>query len=236
MNTKIVSLKPKTSVKPTLQTSTNNESNPAYSDKTSFPTIARKDDLPVKRKPNLEPGDDERKSEAAPIVHSRESTLPVKPKADPVSGDDERKRESAPIHIHREPDFIRRTQQGYSARHTTSRTRPPRVSRDFEAKFHALESRQKSLIEQTKLEGQLEYLTVSKSSSGKFWITVEGSGKPFIRISFETPEFCFECALELEETFDMLQVIKLRPGETMERIEEMIGVWLDRERVSRVLG
>ncbi|ABW32117.1 hypothetical protein AM1_B0399 (plasmid) [Acaryochloris marina MBIC11017] len=42
--------------------------------------------------------------------------------------------------------------------------------------------------------------------------------------------------MELEDTFDVLQVIELRPGETIERIEEMIGVWLDRERVSRVWG
>ncbi|ABW33210.1 hypothetical protein AM1_G0030 (plasmid) [Acaryochloris marina MBIC11017] len=38
----------------------------------------------------------------------------------------------------------------------------------------------------------------------------------------------------MENTFDVLQVLSLRPGETIERIEEMIGVWLDRERVSRV--
>ena len=47
---------------------------------------------------------------------------------------------------------------------------------------------------------------------------------------------CFECALELEDTFDVLQVLSLRPGETIERIEEVIGVWLDRERMARVWG
>ncbi|BDM83088.1 hypothetical protein AM10699_59490 (plasmid) [Acaryochloris marina MBIC10699] len=92
------------------------------------------------------------------------------------------------------------------------------------------------MVQQTKQKGQLEYLTVSKSSSGNYWITIEGSGKPFIKISFETPEFCFECALELENTFDVLQVLRLRPGETIERIEEMIGVWLERERGSRAWG
>ncbi|ABW33224.1 hypothetical protein [Acaryochloris marina] len=206
MAPQLISLKPKPPAQPTLKTPTNIESNSAYSGKTAFPTIARKDDLPLKRKPS------------------------------PDAGDDERKRESAPIHIHREPDFARRTQRGYTARHTTSRTQPPRVSRAFESKFNALERRQKNLIQQTKQKGQLEYLTVSQSSLGNFWITIEGSGKPFIKISFETPEFCFECALELENTFDVLQVIKLRPGETIERIEEMIGVWLDRERVCRVWG
>ena len=207
MKPKLVSLKSKSSAQPTLKTPTNVESTPAYSDKTEFPTIARKDDLPVKRKLDLEPGDEESKSKAAPVVH-----------------------------IHREPAFTRRTERGSSERKQTRRTRPPRVSRDFEAKFHALEKSQKSLIQQTKLEGQLEYLSVSRSSSEQFWITVEGTGKPFIRMPFDTAEFCFEAALELEDTFDILGMIELRPGETFERIEEMVGVWLDRERVARVWG
>ena len=207
MTPQLISLNPKPSAQPTLKTPTNVESNPAYSDKTEFPTIARKDDLPVKRKLDLEFGDDDRKSEAAPVVH-----------------------------IHREPAFTRRTQRGSSERTQTRRTRPPRVSRDFEAKFHALVKSQKTLIQQTKLEGQLECLSISQSSTGQYWITVEGTGKPFVRMPFDTAEFCFEAALELEDTFDILQVIGLRAGETIERIEEMIGVWLDRERVAGFWG
>ncbi|ABW32010.1 hypothetical protein AM1_B0291 (plasmid) [Acaryochloris marina MBIC11017] len=65
---------------------------------------------------------------------------------------------------------------------------------------------------------------------------MEGTGKPFIRIPFASPEFCFECALELEDTFDVLQVLSLRPGETIERIEEMVGVYLGRESVARIWG
>ncbi|WP_010473930.1 hypothetical protein [Acaryochloris sp. CCMEE 5410] len=42
--------------------------------------------------------------------------------------------------------------------------------------------------------------------------------------------------VELEENFEIGDVIELRPGETMEQIGEMIGVWLERERVSRVWG
>jgi hypothetical protein len=202
----LISLKPKPVVPPNLKTSTNVESNPAYSDKTLFPTIARKDDWPVKRKPDLESDEEERKSE------------------------------STPIHIHREPATARRTQRGYSSRHTTERTRPPRVSREFEAKFNALQSRQKDLIQQTKREGQLEHLTVSQSASGQYWISVEGTGKPFIRQPFATPEFCYEAALELEETFAILQVIELRSPETIERIDEMVGVHLERERVLLAWG
>ncbi|MGR3277595.1 hypothetical protein ACSYAD_21080 [Acaryochloris marina NIES-2412] len=206
MTPQLVSIKPKPPAKATLTPSINPEATPAYPDKASFPTINRKDDLPVKRKVAPQPEDDDRTTDTTPR-YSR-----------------------------REPIDTRRTQRGYSARQTPGRVRPPRVSRAFESKFHALERKQKNLVQQTKQKGQLEYLTVSKSSSGKYWITVEGSGKPFIRISFDTPEFCFECALELEDTFDVLQVLSLRPGETMERIEEMIGVWLERERVARVWG
>ena len=206
MAPQLVSLKPKPTIPPNGKAPTNVESNPAYSDKTAFPTIAREDDWPVKRR------------------------------SAPGSGADERKRDTAPIHIHREPDFARRTKRGYSAKHSTGRTRPPRVSRQFESKFHALERRQKNLVQQTKLQGQIEYLAVSQSSTGQYWITVEGTGKPFIRIPFETPEYCFECALDLEDTFEILQVIELRPPETIERIEEMVGVYLDRERVARIWG
>ncbi|UJB73072.1 hypothetical protein HRE53_31330 (plasmid) [Acaryochloris sp. 'Moss Beach'] len=206
MPPQLISLKPKPPAQTTLTPSTNTEATPAYPDKASFPTIDRKDELPVKRKATLQPEDDDR-------------TIDPTPKYD-----------------RSEPTDTRRTQRGYSARQTPGRVRPPRVSRAFESKFHALEKRQKNLVQQTKQKGQLEYLTVSRSSSGKYWITIEGSGRPFIRISFETPEFCYECALELEDTFDVLQVLSLRPGETIERIEEMIGVWLDRERVARAWG
>ncbi len=207
MKPQLVSLKHKPTAQLTLETPTNVESNPAHSNKLSFPTIARKDDVPVNHKPDIESGGEESKIKAASVVH-----------------------------IHREPTFTQRPQQGSAKRTQTRRARPPKVSRDFEAKFHVLEKRQKSLIQQTKLEGQLKYLSISRSSSGQFWITVEGSGKPFIRQPFDTVEFCFEAALELEDTFDILQVIDLRPGETMERIEEMVQAGLERERVAEIWG
>ncbi|ABW32774.1 hypothetical protein [Acaryochloris marina] len=147
-------------------------------------------------------------------------------------GGDDNYTEPTPGYNRREPTDTRRTQRGYSARQTPGRVRPPRV---FESKFHALERSQKNLVQQTKLEGQLEYLTVSQSGSGQYWIAVEGIGKPFIRFPCETPEFCFVAALELEETFDILQVIELRPGETIERIEEMVDVYLGYERVAKCL-
>ncbi|BDM82984.1 hypothetical protein AM10699_58450 (plasmid) [Acaryochloris marina MBIC10699] len=110
------------------------------------------------------------------------------------------------------------------------------MSAELERRFRNLELKQKNLVEQTRTRGELEYLAVAKNGSGRFWITVAGTGKPFVRESFATPGFCWECAVEIEESFEILQVIELRPGETMERIGEMIGVWLERERVSRVWG
>ena len=50
--------------------------------------------------------------------------------------------------------------------------------------------------------------------------------------------------MNIEDTFDVFQVmaerrmevIELMQVKTMEWIREMVGVWLDRERVSRVWG
>ncbi|MGR3280000.1 hypothetical protein ACSYAD_33640 [Acaryochloris marina NIES-2412] len=118
----------------------------------------------------------------------------------------------------------------------TSQPRIPSISADLERRFRNLELGQKNLVEQVKKGGELECLAVSKNGFGQHWITVAGTVKPFVRESFATPGFCLECAVEIEENFEIVQVIELRPTETMERIGEMIGVWLERERVARVWG
>ncbi|MGR3279931.1 hypothetical protein ACSYAD_33285 [Acaryochloris marina NIES-2412] len=118
----------------------------------------------------------------------------------------------------------------------TSQPRIPSISADLERRFRNLELGQKKLVEQVRMRGDLEYLAVAKNESEEYWITVAGTVKPFVKESFASAEFCLECTVEIEENFEILQVIELRPTETMERIEEMIGVWLERERVSRVLG
>ncbi|MGR3280082.1 hypothetical protein ACSYAD_34075, partial [Acaryochloris marina NIES-2412] len=92
------------------------------------------------------------------------------------------------------------------------------------------------LVEQVRKGGALEYLAVAKNGVGQYLITVKGTGKPCVRESFASAEFCLECEVEIEENFEILQVIELRPTETMERIEEMVQVGLERERVSRVWG
>ena len=52
----------------------------------------------------------------------------------------------------------------------------------------------------------MEYLAVAENGLGDYWITVAGTEKPFVRESFTTPGFCWECAVEIEETFEILQV------------------------------
>ncbi|MGR3278627.1 hypothetical protein ACSYAD_26385 [Acaryochloris marina NIES-2412] len=118
----------------------------------------------------------------------------------------------------------------------TSQPRIPSISADLERRFRNLELGQKKLVEQVRTRGELEYLAVAKSGAGQYLITVKGTGKPFVKESFASAEFCLECEVALEENFEIVQVIELRPTETMERIEEMIWVWLERERVSRVWG
>lgn len=48
------------------------------------------------------------------------------------------------------------------------------------------------------------------------------------------PEYCWECAVEIEENFEILKVIELRPGKTMEWIEEIVSNNQDRERVTLI--
>ncbi|KAI9129154.1 hypothetical protein [Acaryochloris sp. CCMEE 5410] len=132
------------------------------------------------------------------------------------------------------PEYIPKTRSSEAAQ--TSQPRTPRISAELERRFRNLELSQKNLVEQTRTRGELEYLAVAKNGFGRYWITVAGTGKPFVRESFATPSFCWECAVEIEENFEIGEVIELRPGETMERIEEMIGVWLERERVAGIWG
>ncbi|KAI9129060.1 hypothetical protein [Acaryochloris sp. CCMEE 5410] len=117
-----------------------------------------------------------------------------------------------------------------------SRPRTPRVSEELERRFRNLELSQKDLVEQVRKGGELEYLAVARNEVEQFWITVAGTGKPFVRESFATVEFCWEVALEIEGTFEIGEVIEMRPPKTMERIGEMVAVGLERERVARVWG
>jgi hypothetical protein len=48
-------------------------------------------------------------------------------------------------------------------------------------------------------------------------------------------EHCTEAAVELEHTFDMLEVIVLRPPETMEPMVELVQEHWLRERVAGAL-
>lgn len=111
----------------------------------------------------------------------------------------------------------------------TNQSRLPRESTDLRRRFQELRKGQKDLVHQ-ETWGELESLTISLGSSGQYWIALKGTGKPFIREPFTQPEFCYEAALELEDTFDILQVVELRPPDAIERIKEIVDFYLDRER------
>ncbi|MGR3280664.1 hypothetical protein ACSYAD_37040, partial [Acaryochloris marina NIES-2412] len=80
------------------------------------------------------------------------------------------------------------------------------ISADLERRFRNLELGQKKLVEQVRTRGELEYLAVAKNGFGRYWITVTGTGKPFVRDVFASAEFCLECAVEIEENFEIVQV------------------------------
>lgn len=111
-------------------------------------------------------------------------------------------------------------------------SRLPRASANLKKRSQNLEKSQRDLFQpENSSWGELECLTVSMDSLGQYWIAVKKTGKPFIRKPFAQPEFCYEVSSELEDTFDILQVVEQQPPETIEQIEEMVEFYLDRERV-----
>ncbi|WP_299492504.1 hypothetical protein [Acaryochloris sp. IP29b_bin.137] len=96
------------------------------------------------------------------------------------------------------------------------------IIRDLERQFQKLNLSQKRLAQQTRKRVRLEYLRVSKTGEEQYWIIEKVTRKAFMQEVFDTSKFCWECALELESTFDIQQVIELRPPEAIERIEEIV--------------
>lgn len=118
----------------------------------------------------------------------------------------------------------------------TNQQRSLKPSASLERRFQRLDLNQKRIAQRTRKRAKLECLRVSKIRAGQFWIIERGSRKPFVRAVFDTSKYCWECCLELEATFDIQQVIEQRPTEAMERIAEMVGDFLDRERVALSWG
>lgn len=112
-----------------------------------------------------------------------------------------------------EPEFNPKTK--FSETLQTSQPRPPRVSAELERRFKNLELKQKNLVEQTRTRGELEYLAVSKNGAGRYWITVAGTGKPFVRESFASAEFSWGIDVEFEGKFENGYMIELCPLKTM---------------------
>ncbi|HEY9825980.1 MAG TPA: hypothetical protein V6D19_11060 [Stenomitos sp.] len=90
---------------------------------------------------------------------------------------------------------------------------------------------QPDLLEQRTQQGnELEHLSIRYSANTqRFWLADAQTGRPLTAQAFVTLKHCQEAALELEHTFAMLDVLRLRSPETMERIEELVQMHRFRE-------
>jgi hypothetical protein len=84
---------------------------------------------------------------------------------------------------------------------------------------------------------ELEDLTILHSQrTQRYWIADAETGEVFLQQAFRTLKHCHEAAAELERIFHIAEVLKSRPTETMESVDELVqGHWM-RERVAVVLG
>jgi hypothetical protein len=84
---------------------------------------------------------------------------------------------------------------------------------------------------------ELEDLTILHSQSAeKYWIADAETGEVLLPQAFITLKHCHEAAAELERTFDMAEVLMLRPSETLERMGELVREHWLREQVAGMLG
>ncbi|HEY9824958.1 MAG TPA: hypothetical protein V6D19_05890 [Stenomitos sp.] len=78
----------------------------------------------------------------------------------------------------------------------------------------------------------LEHLSIRYNpNTQRFWLADAQTGRPLTAQAFATLKHCQEAALELEHTFEMSDVLRLRSPETMERIEELVQMHRFREHV-----
>jgi hypothetical protein len=77
----------------------------------------------------------------------------------------------------------------------------------------------------------LDHLTILHSlSTQQHWIADAETGKVFLHQPFTTLKHCHEAAVELEHTFDMEEVLMLRPPETLEQIQLLVQAHCQREK------
>jgi hypothetical protein len=92
-------------------------------------------------------------------------------------------------------------------------------------------------LERHNARPELEYLSILHSPKAQqYWIADAETGEVFLSQAFATLQHCYEAAAELERTFDMAEVLQLRPPETLERMVELVREHWLRERVEVVLG
>ncbi len=67
----------------------------------------------------------------------------------------------------------------------------------------------------------LEYLAVLKVGDREYAIAQRTTSEIFVDQAFETRQYCYDAAVELEQTFDMAIVLERMEPETMALIEDL---------------
>jgi hypothetical protein len=149
------------------------------------------------------------------------------------------------------------TERSQPRRDDRSSSRPVRTERSAQSRSVAPEapkvrmryvdrgSRLERLPEQRllyeKLERQaartaLEHLTILHSPKAQgYWIADAETSEVFLHQPFATLKHCHEAAAELERTFEIAQVLKMRSPETMESLSALVREHWLRERVAVAL-
>lgn len=86
-------------------------------------------------------------------------------------------------------------------------------------------------LERQAAQPALEHLTILHSPKAQgYWIADAETGEVFLSQAFATLKHCHEAAAELERTFDMPEVLMLRPPETLEQIQLLVQAHCQREK------
>jgi hypothetical protein len=82
----------------------------------------------------------------------------------------------------------------------------------------------------------LEHLAIARRPDQRYQLIIRGTRQVIVCHAFETVEYCAEAAAELERTFALAGLLRQRPPETMERLDELVQEHWLREKVAMVLG
>jgi hypothetical protein len=86
----------------------------------------------------------------------------------------------------------------------------------------------------SKPKRSLEHLAIAQRHDQGFQIVIRGTQSPFSRYVFETAGHCAEAAAELEQRFELGQVLEGMGAEVVEAVEGIVLAAVTRERVERL--